>query len=165
MKDYHIFIPNYTVGAECYKEIPWATRKYGKTAVVIGGKTAMAKVKDALLEGIAGSDVKITDFVWYGGEATYENADALIAMDAVKNADMNHPNGWDSVPPAGPGIHWWKNQWQRWHRLQEKDGCLLREERVWLRLNPLFFQRYVWERKTGSALALKNWTGYWEMAL
>ena len=51
MKDYHIFIPNYTVGAECYKEIPWATRKYGKTAVVIGGKTAMAKVKDALLEG------------------------------------------------------------------------------------------------------------------
>ena len=30
MKDYHIFIPNYTVGAECYKEIPWATRKYGK---------------------------------------------------------------------------------------------------------------------------------------
>lgn len=88
MKDYHIFIPNYTVGAECYKEIPWATRKYGKTAVVIGGKTAMAKVKDALLEGIAGSDVKITDFVWYGGEATYENVDALIAMDAVKNADM-----------------------------------------------------------------------------
>ena len=34
-----------------------------------------------------------------------------------------------------------------------------------LRLNPLFFQRYVWKRKTGSALALKNWTGYWEMAL
>ena len=44
MKGYHIYIPNYTVGADCYNEIPWVTRKYGKKAVVIGGKTAMAKV-------------------------------------------------------------------------------------------------------------------------
>lgn len=88
MNNYHIFIPNYTVGADCYKEIPWVTRKYGKKAVVIGGKTAMKKVKNALLDGIEGSEVEITDFVWYGGEATYENAEVLMETEAVKNADM-----------------------------------------------------------------------------
>ncbi|MCD8036351.1 MAG: iron-containing alcohol dehydrogenase family protein [Clostridiales bacterium] len=88
MKGYHIFIPNYSVGVDCYKEIPWVTRKYGKKAVVIGGKTAMEKAKDALLDGIAGSDVEITDFIWYGGEASYENAEELMKLDAVKNADM-----------------------------------------------------------------------------
>lgn len=88
MKGYHIFIPNYTIGSNCYNEIPWVTRKYGKTAVVIGGKTAMSKVKDALSNGIADSDLKITDFIWYGGEATYENADQISAMEAVKDADM-----------------------------------------------------------------------------
>ena len=88
MKGYHIYIPNYTIGTDCYKEIPWVTRKYGKKAVVIGGKTAMSKAKDALLDGIDGSDVEITDFVWYGGEASYENAEELMKMDAVKDADM-----------------------------------------------------------------------------
>ena len=88
MKGYHIFIPNYSVGVDCYKEIPRVTRRYGKKAVVIGGKTAMAKVKNALLNGIEGSDVEIIDFVWYGGEASYENAEELMKNEAVKNADM-----------------------------------------------------------------------------
>ena len=40
-RNYHIFIPNYTVGAECYKEIPWATRKYGKTDVAVSPETVL----------------------------------------------------------------------------------------------------------------------------
>ena len=66
MKGYHIYIPNYSVGADCYKEIPWVTRKYG----------------------IDGSELEITDFVWYGGEASYENVEMLMETEAVKNADM-----------------------------------------------------------------------------
>ena len=88
MKNYHMFIPNYTIGVDCYKEIPYVTRRYGKKAVVIGGKKAMEKTRDALLNGIVGSDVEITDFVWYGGEASYENADIIMQMDCVKDADM-----------------------------------------------------------------------------
>ncbi|MEA4973815.1 MAG: iron-containing alcohol dehydrogenase family protein [Candidatus Metalachnospira sp.] len=88
MEGYHIFIPNYTIGSDCYKEIPWVARNYGKKAVVIGGKTAMTKAKDALLNGIAGSDLTITDYVWYGGQATYENAEEIAAMECVKNADI-----------------------------------------------------------------------------
>ncbi len=67
------------------RELPYVARNYGKKAVVIGGK--MEKTKDALLEGIKGSDLEITDFIWYGGDSSYEN-NALIANPAVRNADI-----------------------------------------------------------------------------
>ena len=85
---YNVCLPNYSIGADCYKEIPYFARYYGKKAVVIGGKTAMSKAKDALLEGIAGSDLEILDFIWYGGDSTYENGDALIANETVQKADI-----------------------------------------------------------------------------
>ena len=43
MSNYSIFLPSYSVGEECYKEIPYVTRKYGKKAVAIGGKTATSQ--------------------------------------------------------------------------------------------------------------------------
>ena len=88
MGHYNVYLPNYSIGSDCYKEIPYVARNYGKKAVVIGGKTAMAKSKDAIEDGIAGSDIEIVDYIWYGGDSTYENGDALIAMDTVKNADI-----------------------------------------------------------------------------
>ncbi len=88
MKTYTVSLPNYTIGTEAYKAIPHECGFYGKNAVVIGGKTAMAKSKDALLEGVKGSDIKITDFIWYGGDASFTNGDKLIADERVRNADM-----------------------------------------------------------------------------
>ena len=85
---YSVYLPNYSIGENCYKELPYVARNYGKKAVVIGGKTAMEKTKDALLEGIKGSDLEITDFIWYGGDSSYENGNALIANPAVRNADI-----------------------------------------------------------------------------
>lgn len=85
---YHTYLPSYSVGPDCYKEIPWATRHFGKKAVAIGGKTAMEKAHDALLEGIKGSDVQIVDFIWYGGDATFANAQALLENSVVQGADM-----------------------------------------------------------------------------
>lgn len=88
MSYYTVTLPNYSIGEGCYREVPHRARFFGKKAVVIGGKTAMEKAKPKLLEGIAGSDLEITDFIWYGGNATYENGDALMQLDAVKNADI-----------------------------------------------------------------------------
>lgn len=85
---YTITLPNYTIGENCYNKIPEIAAKYGKTAVVIGGKTAITKAKEALLDGIKNSDLRIIDFIWYGGDSTYENGDALIANETVKNADI-----------------------------------------------------------------------------
>ena len=66
MLGYSVFLPSYSVGENCYKEIPYVTRKFGTRAVVIGGKTAMSKAKPELEAAIKDSDVEILDYIWYG---------------------------------------------------------------------------------------------------
>lgn len=87
-KSYSVYLPSYSIGPDCYKEIPAIVKRYGKTIVLVGGKTALSKAKDAILEGIAGSDLEVIDTLWYGGDATYENVDMLMANEAVQKADM-----------------------------------------------------------------------------
>ena len=88
MNSYSVALPQYTIGADCYEKIGYFARYYGNKAVVIGGETAMAKAKDAILEGVKDSNVEILDFIWYGGNSTYENGDALIANPTVQEADI-----------------------------------------------------------------------------
>ena len=47
---YSVYLPNYSVGPDCYNEIPAVTARYGKKVVLIGGKTALSKAQDAILE-------------------------------------------------------------------------------------------------------------------
>ncbi len=88
MANLTVFFPGYTAGADAYDEIDKICSPYGTKAVVIGGKTAMEKTKDYLLEATKNSTVKITDFIWYKGEAAYEYAEEIEQMDIVKEADM-----------------------------------------------------------------------------
>lgn len=88
MNSYHVFLPSYSVGTDCYREIAWVTKEYGKKAVVIGGKTAIAKAKEDLIKGIGGTDFELTDFIWYGGNSTMENVEELVKMMPVQEADM-----------------------------------------------------------------------------
>lgn len=88
MSSYSVFLPSYSVGTDCYNEIPDVTKKYGKKAVVIGGKTAMKKAKEDLLNGIKNSDMEITDFIWFGGDSNYENVEMLKKNPNVQKADM-----------------------------------------------------------------------------
>ena len=88
MTDYSITLPSYSIGEQVYKQIPTVCAPFGATAVVIGGHKAMAAVRERLLAAIQGSAVTITDFVWYGGEASRENIAALAENPAVAAADM-----------------------------------------------------------------------------
>lgn len=88
MANYSVYLPSYSIGTDCYAQVPHVTRFYGKTAVVVGGKTAMSKAKDKLLAALAGSCVTVLDFIWYGGDSSYENGDALAANPTVQKADM-----------------------------------------------------------------------------
>lgn len=85
---YDVCLPNYSIGSDCYREIPHFARYYGTKAVVIGGKTAMAKAKPELEKALQGSAVTILDYLWFGGDSTYENGDALIANETVQQADI-----------------------------------------------------------------------------
>ena len=88
MLSYSVFLPSYSVGEDCYQQIPYVTRKNGKTAVVIGGKTAMEKARQELDAAVQGSDVQILDYIWYGGDSNYENVEMLKADSRVQEADM-----------------------------------------------------------------------------
>ncbi len=83
-----LIFPNYTIGVDAYDKIGDICSRYGKKAVVIGGKTAMSKAKDDLLAAAEKNGFEITDFCFFGGEACSEYADALVQNEAVKRADM-----------------------------------------------------------------------------
>lgn len=88
MQAYTMFLPSYTVSPDNYKDVPHVTHEFGKKAVVIGGKTAMSKAKEALLEAVKGSELEIVDFIWYGDDCTYENIEKLMENPSVSEADM-----------------------------------------------------------------------------
>ena len=88
LADYTVLFPGYTIGAHAYDKVREICPLYGRKAVVVGGETAMAKTKEALLAAVEGAPLAVTDFLWYGGEASYENVDRLKAGAAVQEADM-----------------------------------------------------------------------------
>ena len=88
MENYSILVPSYTVGTQAYRQIPEYCRPYGKTAVVLGGEKAMAAARTKLLEAVADSEITISGFFPFGGECTFEAAEALQAIPQVQQADM-----------------------------------------------------------------------------
>lgn len=88
MSNYSVFLPSYSIEVDSYKKIPYVTRRYGNKVVVIGGKTAISKSKNSILEGVSESNIEILDFIWYGGNSSYENVDALLNNIKVKEANI-----------------------------------------------------------------------------
>ncbi len=88
MKHYSIFLPSYTIGENPYEEIGAICRPYGTTAVVIGGHKAMAAAKDALEAACSQGGIRILEYLWYGGECSYENVEVLRAQPAPGQAHM-----------------------------------------------------------------------------
>lgn len=82
------YLPSYTVGVDAYKAVPEVTRRFGSTAVIIGGKTAMEKAAPRLLAALEGTDVTVTDQIWYGGQPRHSVAERLAADPRVQAADM-----------------------------------------------------------------------------
>lgn len=86
--DYTLVLPAYTVGANAYDAIGKITRPFGKKVVIIGGKTALSKAQDAILAAIKDTPLEVVGTLWYGGDATFENVDMLLANPAVQQADL-----------------------------------------------------------------------------
>ena len=82
------YLPSYTVGVDAYQAVPHITRRFGSHAVVIGGKIAMEKGKQRLLDALLGSDVVVDSWVVYGTNSTHANARAIAEREDVRAADM-----------------------------------------------------------------------------
>lgn len=88
MENYSIYLPSYSIGEDIYRKIPEVCEPYGRRIVAVGGKRAIASVKELLLEAVRDSSLVFEDFLWYGGESSYENVEALMADPKVQSADM-----------------------------------------------------------------------------
>lgn len=84
----NIFLPSYSIGEDVYSQISKIALPYGKKVVFIGGKTALEKAAEKVKKEIKNSELEILDILWYGGEATYENAEALKNNKNVQEADI-----------------------------------------------------------------------------
>ena len=54
----------------------------------MGGHRALAAAKPYIEKAIRDSDIEIIDYIWYGGEASLENAEMVANTESYKNADM-----------------------------------------------------------------------------
>ncbi|MEN6564883.1 MAG: iron-containing alcohol dehydrogenase family protein [Veillonellales bacterium] len=88
MDTYTVNFPSYTIGEHAYAKIREICPLYGKKIVAIGGKIAMAKAKEMILKAVADTELEIVEFIWFGGEAAYENVEKLKGYNSVQTADM-----------------------------------------------------------------------------
>ena len=84
-------LPAWSVGPDCYQDVFSIARRFGKTAAVIGGKTALSKAYEPLKAALAGTEFTLSQPIWYGGNSTYEHAGALEQLPEVQQADMSVP--------------------------------------------------------------------------
>ena len=81
------FLPSYTIGPDAYDEIPAVCRKFGKTAVIIGGNKARNAAEPLIRKAVEGK-ISITGSFLYGDDATFENAEKLMEIPEIREADM-----------------------------------------------------------------------------
>lgn len=80
-------ITPFSIGTQCYNEIHYHTKEYGRTAVVIGGNISIKKAKPFLIDSLASTKINITDFIHYGNDSAYENV-LKLTMNARGGADV-----------------------------------------------------------------------------
>ncbi|AJA48873.1 glycerol dehydrogenase [Clostridium pasteurianum DSM 525 = ATCC 6013] len=85
---YSVFLPSYSIGTDAYDRIKELCPNYGKNIVVIGGKTAIEKVKKKIKSAVTDSTLEILDFIWYGGDSSFENVEMLKENPLIHKADI-----------------------------------------------------------------------------
>lgn len=88
MKNYEIHLPSYSIGSNVYDKVGEICPRYGKKVIAIGGHTAISSVKSQLVNALSDTELEFLGFKWYGGEASYENVNALINDKDVQEADI-----------------------------------------------------------------------------
>ncbi|MEG0804372.1 MAG: iron-containing alcohol dehydrogenase, partial [Pygmaiobacter sp.] len=73
---------------DAYCRVPEICAEYGKSVVIIGGRTALLKAHSRILAALAFSKLRVLDTLWYGGDCTEETIKKLTKQSAVKRADM-----------------------------------------------------------------------------
>ena len=75
-----LYLPAWSIGPDCYKEVYEIVRPYGKKVAVIGGHTALSVAMPKLKAALEGTDLELTDPIWFGGEAACSSCWAVRAV-------------------------------------------------------------------------------------
>ena len=86
MNGFTFDFPSYTIGKDSYEKVDEVCKKYGRKAIVIGGETAISKVKPIFEKCL--KDIEIVKYHKFLGEASFEACDEILALDELKEADM-----------------------------------------------------------------------------
>ncbi|PTY40280.1 iron-containing alcohol dehydrogenase family protein [Brachyspira hampsonii] len=82
----NLFLTNFSIGSDAYKDVYDICSNYGKKVVIISGKKSIQASIELILNNI--KDISITGMLHYGGNSTFENVDLLKEKKAVIEADM-----------------------------------------------------------------------------
>lgn len=80
--------PGYTIGSDAYENIVKICSLYGKKVTVIGGERGLKAAENKIKNAVEGSQLQITGFFPYGGEASVENIERLRSIPEVQEADI-----------------------------------------------------------------------------
>lgn len=85
---YTIKLPQYSIGKGAIQNLNDICARYGKKALVIGGKTALEKTEENIKDSLEKTNIKIADFIWYGGECSFSNIEMLKEKAENLNVDI-----------------------------------------------------------------------------
>ncbi|MGL4346268.1 MAG: iron-containing alcohol dehydrogenase family protein [Cellulosilyticaceae bacterium] len=88
MNNYTVNIPSYTIGVDAFCEIESICQAYGENIVLIGGETALHRVREKFERAIEGSILHKRDEIWYGGECSSQNIERVLAKLEGQPVDM-----------------------------------------------------------------------------
>ena len=84
-----IGMSDYTVGEDCFDELPGALAEYGATKVaIIGGKRALAAALPGIEAALAGTGVEVLETRVYGTNSTRANIAKVVNSPACQEADV-----------------------------------------------------------------------------
>lgn len=87
-ENYSVFMPQYSVGPDCYDQIGSIVSPYGKKVTIIGGKTALSKAEPSIKVALKKAGLEHIDTLWYGGNATDTNMQKMVDSKAAREADI-----------------------------------------------------------------------------
>lgn len=84
-----IGMSDYTVGEDCFDELPGALDEYGAAKVaIIGGKRALAAALPSIEAALEGTDIEILETRVYGTNSTRANIAKVVNSPACQEADV-----------------------------------------------------------------------------
>lgn len=84
-----IGMSDYTVGEDCFDELPGALDEYGAAKVaIIGGKRALAAALPSIEAALEGTDIEILETRVYGTNSTRANIAKVVNSAACQEADV-----------------------------------------------------------------------------